>query len=331
MSKPVITSSWGLGGLGGKICVRAHASSANLGPGFDAVSVALEAFEDVVCVAVEENSKGVIVDRVWGPYADGVEYPGSVVKAVEKLLELTGTRRIGVVVEVYKGIPVSRGLGSSGASAAAAVVAVNSILGLGADKHVLVEAAGYGETASAGTPHYDNVAASLLGGLVVVAPGNRRFHILSLPVKAFFALAVPLIEPIKEKTSVMRSVLPSSVELGRAVKQWQRAVMLISALYMGDYKLAGEMMMLDEIVEPARAPYVPCYEGVRRAAIEAGAYGVALSGAGPSMIALVPNSKTAGYVAREMARAFSDCGIRAEPYVSGVGGPAEVVEERSVG
>jgi homoserine kinase len=290
------------------------------------LAVALDAFYDVVEARLEEGERGVWIDAVSGPYADLVPAePNTAAAAVQALLNRLNLSEVGISLRIHKGIPPGRGLGSSGASAAAAVVAASRLLGVRAPAEVLVEAAGLGEAAVAGTPHYDNVAASLLGGLVVVAAGSRRLRVVKLDVDAWFAVAVPEIEVPEAKTGIMRSVLPRYVELFKAAANWQRLAVMLAALAVRDYRLAGEMMLGDEIVELARSRYVPCYNEVKRAALEAGAYGAALSGAGPSMIALAGDPKTAQYVAREMVKAYSECGIKATAKASGVGEPAMLI------
>ncbi len=307
--------------------VAAFSSSANLGPGFDALAVALDAFYDIVEARVEHDARGVIVDRVEGVYARGVPARGNTAAAAAwRLLQLLGVRDVGVVLRVRKGIPPGRGLGSSGASAAAAVVAVSRLLGVKPPIELLLEAAGYGEQMASGTPHYDNVAASLLGGLVIVAEVEGRLVASNIKVDATFVVGVPMIEVPEGKTGVMRKVLPPRVELERAVANWQRLALLVASMARGDYQLAGKLMMGDEIVEPARAPYIPCYREVKRAALEAGAYGLTISGAGPSLIALV-SSETARDVASAVNQAYRECGLEAMVRIAGVAGPASPVPQ----
>ncbi len=311
---------------GAWVRVRAYSSSANLGPGFDALAVALDAFYDEVEARLEPGARGVWLDGVSGPHASDVDLEANTaVEAARILLALLGRAEEGVSLRIWKGVPVSRGLGSSGASAAAAVVAVSRLLGTSPGAGVLLEAAGRGESVSAGTSHYDNVAASLLGGLAVVVAMPHGVKALSLPLDAWFVVVVPQVPARRGKTGVMRGVLPRQVELGRAVGNWQKLAMLVAALVKGDYRLAGEMMMGDNIVEPVRAPFVPCYDKVREAAVEAGALGVAISGAGPSMLALVEGPEAAEPVARALEEAYSSCGLEAAAKATRVAGPAEVV------
>jgi homoserine kinase len=191
------------------------------------------------------------------------------------------------------------GLGSSGASAAAAVKAVSILLGIEPGEDVLVEAAGRGEAAAAGTPHYDNVAASILGGLTIVATdAEGRLYVKRLEFDAWFAVYVPRPRiQAPAKTKLMREVLPKSIPLAVAARNWSRLAMLVAAAATRDLRLMGVMMMQDEIIEAARQKYIACYSEAKRAALDAGALGVSISGAGPSIIALAGDEKTARSVA----------------------------------
>jgi len=306
--------------------VRAYSSSANLGPGFDVLSVALNAYYDEVEARLS-GSPGVRVAGVEGPYAEGSGGARSAAAAVEALLGGAGVEGVGVELRVYKGVPPGRGLGSSGASAAAAVVAVNELLGLGLPAEELVAYAGEGERVSAGAPHYDNVAASILGGLVVASRGRRGLRLFRAPLDAVFAVLTPLYPVPEGKTGVMRSVLPREVPLSDAVRNFGRAAGIVAAAYTGDLEAFGELMSMDEIVEPRRAPHVRCYREVREAAFKAGALGFALSGAGPSMIALAGPRGSEGDAERiaEAMRGACTCCDGALARVAGVAGGAEVV------
>lgn len=262
----------------------AYSSSANLGPGFDALAVALNAYKDIVEVWFEDRPG--VRARVEGEYAQAAGGGATALRALEELLRIVGDPGLGLGVRIVKGIPPGRGLGSSGASAAGAVAAAAKLLGLSLPMEDLVRAAGAGEGAAAGSPHYDNVAASLLGGFVVIAPGVDGLRVASIRGKAWFSVLTPM-DPVPEnKTRVMREVLPREVPLVEAVVNWSRLAMMVSAIHRGDWRLVGEMMMGDRIVEPRRSRYIRCFGEVKAAALEAGALGFTISGAGPSMIAL---------------------------------------------
>ncbi|BEP18420.1 homoserine kinase [Pyrofollis japonicus] len=310
---------------------RAYSSSANLGPGFDVLAVAHTAFYDEVVVCFSESrDSSVEVVEVEGPYSRESGGAETAKKAIEALMRRLGIGGL-VEIRVYKGIPPGRGLGSSGASAAAAVAAFSEVLNQRVHLGELVEAAGEGEAAAAGSPHYDNVSASLLGGFVIVGQlGERLVAKRIVPgAEPVFAILVPEdAMPQKHKTKFMRSVVPKSVPTSSAARNFGGGTaLLIAGLIEGDLGLVGEAMMGDSIVEKARARHVPCYSRVREAALAYGALGVALSGAGPSMIALAENEAKARRIAEAMRQAYLGCG-KAEAVVASLApGALELVEE----
>ncbi len=306
---------------------RAYGSSANLGPGFDTVAVALEVFYDTVEVELEYGEKSVQISRIEGPFSTSISLgQNTATIAVEKLLDILGVEDVSVSIKIYKGVPPGKGLGSSGASAVAAVLATTSALGVDIDYRILLEASGYGEIASAGQPHYDNVAASLLGGLVVVAETLEGVKAQSIELDAWFVVIVPDTSTPPAKTHTMRRILPESIKLASATSYWQKLGLMVLALAKQNYKLAGRLMTGDKLIEPLRAQYTPCYYEVKKTVLEAGAYGVALSGAGPSLIALVENSRQGRYVAREVEKTYRECGVPVTTTITRVGGPARVID-----
>ena len=298
--------------------VLVHASSANLGPGYDVLSVALDGIYDVVEVEVEEGS-GISIE-VRGRYADGVpEDPerNSAGVAAAELLRAAGVEAH-VHITLYKGIPPSSGLGSSGAGAAGVVCALNKMLKLGLDERTLVELAGRGERAAAGTAHYDNVAASLLGWFNVVRPEVPPRVVNLRPPRGSrisFALAVPVGLRKRGKTKAARELVPRVVPMDLVVWNAASTAILVSGIASGNPALLGAGMA-DRIVEPARSQMVPGYAKAREAALGAGALGVAISGAGPSMIAVAPSDAEARKVAEAMASAMEEEGVRALRMVS---------------
>ncbi|MEB2836944.1 MAG: homoserine kinase [Desulfurococcales archaeon] len=312
-----------------RVCVTAEApsSSANLGSGFDVVAVAHSAYRDRVRACVEPCSGGysVEVEAFLGPEARCAGGAATARRAVESLLEDLGLRgSVRVELEVWKGVPPGRGLGSSGASAAAAVYAASRALELagltprGASIRGLVAHAGEGEAVAAGAPHYDNVAASLLGGVALVArtPGGLLVESYRPPCPVYLALAVPLEPPGPGKTRAMRGILPGTLTLREATAYAGRAAMLASALACCRLEAAGKLMMADDIVEARRAMLHPCYEEAVRAALDSGALGVSLSGAGPSMVALAGDPKAATGAAEAMAGVYRESCGPARPLVA---------------
>ena len=146
-----------------KITVRAPSSTANLGPGFDTFGLAIDAFYDEITLTKTKNGITIITDDNI-PTNPENNTAGLVVKNMKKKLKI----KSGVEIQIRKGIPAGFGMGSSAGSAAATAVAFGKLFKIKLNSNQLVEFAGFGEKASAGTIHYDNVAASVLGGFVIV-------------------------------------------------------------------------------------------------------------------------------------------------------------------
>ena len=295
-------------------CARAWSSSANLGPGFDSLAIAHRAYFDAACVEAEPGPGRVRVN-VTGPFSKYVSAPNTAEVALESLLRSMGLR-YDLRVTLWKGVPVSAGLGGSAASSVAALAAASEALDLGLGPAEVTRIAGAAEEAAAGSPHFDNAAASSFGGLVVVLGDDEEVSVRSFRLDLRLLVLRPLLKPVEQKTKLMRSVLPSSVPFRSHVRDLSRAVSLLASLLSGDLRSAGKVMS-DETVTPYRAPLVPCFNEVRKALMAEGAYGVTISGAGPSLIALGPEEELERLAAAGL-RAYGLCSLEAEAKVVGV-------------
>ena len=264
----------------------APASVSNVCCGFDLLGFAVAGWQDVV-EARPSPEPGVRLIEVTGD--DGRLPRGSDENtagvAAAKLLELVGDEGRefpGVDLRLHKGLPLASGLGSSGASAVAALVATKEALGLGADENTLLAAAMEGERVACGTAHPDNVAPTLHGGLLLVRPGAPP-ELTELPVPA--GLTCTLLHPHSEvATEAARAVLPAEVPLSTLTAQAGNLAVLVTGLFRGDDRLIS-VALVDLVAEPVRAAMTPGFEAVRRAALAAGALGAGLSGSGPTMFA----------------------------------------------
>jgi len=297
------------------IKVRSPCSSANLGSGFDSFGLALEAFFDTVTAKLTDEK---IRLKVTGLGAENI--PTSLERNTAGLVakKILKNRDVGVEIHLHKGIPLRMGLGSSGASAAACAFALNELLNLGLSKNEIIKLAAAGEAAAAGASHADNVAASTLGGFTIV----RRFDDsliairLNPPLNLEVALALPHVETPKNKTAAARAVLPRFVPFRDAISNIQNAASLVAGFHLGDVEMIGRGMT-DVIVEPFRKKLIPGYEAVKKAALDAGAAGAAISGAGPGIIAVVDSMKTSTEdVAQAMSEAFQNEGVECETLCS---------------
>jgi homoserine kinase len=294
-----------------RIKVKAPCSSANLGSGFDVFGLALEAFHDKLIAELTSKDVTIKVTGIGAGTIPTKPEKNTAGLVAKKLLE---GRKTGVKITIEKGIPLKMGLGSSGASAAACAVALNEILGLGLSKNELVKTAALGEVAAAGASHADNVAASVLGGFTLVQKNGGSVSAVRLdpPRNLEVALALPRVETPENKTAAARAVLPRSVGFGEAVANAGNAALVVAGFHLGDVGLIGRGMA-DLIVEPARKRLIPGYDSVRKATLKAGAAGVAISGAGPAVLALVDRALvSAADVAEAMKAAFVDTGVSCE-------------------
>ena len=231
-----------------------------------------------------------------------------------------------IMIAIEKKVPAGLGLGSSAASGAACAVAMGALFGLKLSKDELVRYAGKGEAAASGAAHYDNVSAAVCGGFIVVTGGKRPSVVrLDAPRALRVCVAIPQVRLPRRKTEYARSIIPKELSLGQMVSNVGSAGTLVAGFARGDVALIGEGMK-DEVVEPARSKLIPGYARVKRLAIEAGASGVCISGAGPSMLAVVDIKKGSPEdVLAAMEGGFERAGVRAGGYFTQVGEGAKVV------
>lgn len=299
------------------IAAYAPATVSNVACGFDVLGFALDEPGDIV-TAVAGEQPGVRIAAIHGDGGRLSTDPGrnTAGAAVRALLEVLDTPR-GIVLEIYKGLPLGSGIGSSGASAAAAVVATNELLGRPAPLDVLVTCAMEGERVGCGAAHPDNVGPALYGGFVL-ARSAQPPDLIRLPVPDGLAVAV-IHPPIEIDTRAARALLGPSVPLTDATRQWANLGGLVAALFQNDLALLSRSL-IDAIAEPRRAHLVPGFYAMQTAARAAGALGCSLSGSGPSTFALCgteQEAQTAGQAMRLAYRAAT--GNDADLWVSRVG------------
>ena len=289
------------------VTVRAPCSTANLGPGFDVFGLALDAFYDEVTVT--KKGKGItIVSSDDIPLDPKKNTAGLVAKEMKKKKKLTG----GVEIKIRKNVPPGFGMGSSAASAAGCAIAINKLYNLKLNQNQLVSYAGIGEKASAGSIHYDNVAASVLGGFVIVDSSPLSVIRIEAPKDLILCVAVPKMKVPKKKTKVSRSVIPKTVKLSDSITNLANAANIVAGFLNKDSSLIGKSVE-DVIVVPARKHMIPGFNNVKNNALRAGAFGVTISGAGPSVIAFASNKQNLTKIGAAMKKGFKsakvDCDI----------------------
>jgi homoserine kinase len=291
----------------------APATVSNVACGFDVLGFALEAPGDEVTARLTDS--GVRIDAITG---DGGRLPHDAARntagvAVLSLLTTLGDQR-GISLTIKKGLPLASGLGGSAASAAAAVVAADALLGAGAPLETLIACALEGERLGAGSAHADNIAPCICGGFVLVRRPDPP-DVLRLPVPSGL-MAVVVHPDLEIETSRARALLGTEVPLADAVRQWANLGALVDGLHRGDFAVISRSLE-DAIAEPRRAALVPGLAAIKCAATDAGALGCSLSGSGPSLFALCRGEATAHAVADAMtAEVRARIGGAPQTYVS---------------
>jgi homoserine kinase len=271
-----------------RVTAYAPGSTSNLGPGFDCLGVAITGLGDQV-TAVRVNPPGVRVRSVSDPRVPLDALRNTAALAASEVCRRVGAGALGLELEIVKGLPLAGGLGGSAASAVAGAVAANALLGRPLADEIVLECALEAEVVVAGR-HPDNVAPSLYGGAVLVLGVHPLCYArLTVHPRLRLVFATPA---YGVETSEARRVLPSSVERADAVAQAAALAGLILGLERGDGDLIRRSMV-DRIAEPHRIPLYPGYPEAREAALDAGAFGVAVSGAGPTLVAVTAEGSEA--------------------------------------
>jgi len=308
------------------VTVFAPATVANVASGFDVLGFALERPGDAVTVR-RTGGRDVVVSSISGDNGRLPKDPAKNTAAVaaRAFLEAVGSP-FGVEIDVEKRMPLASGLGSSAASAVAAVHAVNLLAGSPLAPRELLPFTLLAEKAACGSAHADNTAPSLLGGFVLIR-SYEPLDVLRLPVPPNLACAV--VHPHTEvKTEDARRILKKEVRLADAIRQWGNLAALVASLYEGDLALLGRSLQ-DVVAEPVRSLLIPGFPGVKRAALAAGALGCSISGSGPSVFALCASAAIAQPVGAAMVEAFRAAGLESDLFLSAVNttGPAVLARE----
>ncbi len=306
--------------MGGRLRIFAPATVANLGPGFDVLGLALTSPGDVVEAELSDRPGVEIVD-VTG---DGGLLSRDPVKNVAGRSAADVLRRAaekghgpplgpGVRLWVHKQMPLASGLGSSGASSAAAAVATNEVLGRPLAQDELLLSAMEGERAASGAPHADNIGPSVLGGIVLVRSYDP-LEIVSLPVPANLRVAV--VHPhCNVSTAEARTLLKNrTYGLEKIVPNLGNIAAFVMALCSEDLGLLGRSVD-DCLVEPVRAASIPGFHAVKNAALAAGALGCSIAGSGPSVFAFASDDESAHRIGTAMQSAFKlSAGLESDLY-----------------
>ncbi len=287
------------------------ASIANLNCGFDVIGLCLDTIGDEMIIR-KTSEKGIKITKITGadlPFENEKNVAGVAALAMINAIEID----YGFEIEIHKKIKAGSGIGSSSASASGVVFGINQLLGKPFSDSELVEFAMQGEALASGGFHADNVAPALLGGIILIRGYNPIDYIkIATPSELVAVVLHPLIEV---KTSASRAVLPNEIPLKTAITQWGNLGGLIAGFYTSDYELIGRSL-LDVVAEPHRKKLIPNFDQVKQTALQNGALGAGISGAGPSIFALCKGNETANKVADAMKEAYVGTGIPFDIHVS---------------
>ena len=286
-----------------KVHVTVPATTANLGPGFDALGLALNLWNEADFFCTDDNKITLTVSGE-GKGKLPLNADNAVAEAALQIYDLTGKPCTGLHIDCLNCVPLGSGMGSSSAAMLAGMLGANALLGNPlTDEEILKLAI---ETEG----HPDNVAPAMLGGLVASIVYEQRVFSMKLPAKANHGSihATVVLPDFDFPTKQARAILPKQVERKDAIYNISRAVLVTEALRTGDLELLG-IVMKDSLHQPYRLPLIPGAVAALEAGKKAGAAAVALSGAGPSLIAF--SSKEEAGIGVAMKRAFESAGMSA--------------------
>lgn len=301
-----------------RVHVRVPATSANLGPGFDALGLALGLYNEV-----EARPAATTTVSIEGAGAGRLptNEKNVVVRAIRLAYEALGRADEGWTVRCVNRIPSARGLGSSAAAWVGGLAAGNALLGSPLDRAALLRLAARAEG------HPDNVAAAVYGGLTVAGGEGDGVVALTLPVPSSLVWVV-LVPDVTSATSDARAVLPATVPRADAVFNVQRVALLLASLQQGRLDTLGAALD-DRLHQPYRRRLFPWMPVVAEAARMAGALGCVLSGAGPSLLAITAAADVGRAVAAAMEKALAQAGMRGSSQTLGVDTEGVTVVEHS--
>jgi homoserine kinase len=289
----------------------APGSIGNVGPGLDILGLAVAGAGDTVLVARRDDDRVVVADAghpelPTDPAANTAAIAASAVRV------LAGSR-VGFTLSITKGLPLSGGQGGSAASAIAGAVAADALLESGLDTAALLACALAAEATVAGR-HLDNLAPSLLGGLVLVRSVDP-VEVIRLPMPE---AQLVLVHPDQRmQTRDARAALPSMVSRSVALAQAANIATMVAGACLGDLELLGRAID-DRIAEPVRAPLLTGFSAARRAALAAGALGSSISGAGPTIFAIARPDEDPRPIADAMLAAYREAGLGASATITTV-------------
>jgi homoserine kinase len=293
------------------IRVFAPATISNVGPGFDLMGFAIDQPGDIIRMAKNKDNFIHIFNETDCCLPEDPEENVSSVGIQALLDQLKVQQGFDLIFE--QKINPGSGIGSSAASAAAAVFGANALLGSPLNINQLLPAVLKGEFVASKSLHADNAAPALLGGFILI----RDYHpidLISLPYPADL-ICVVIHPDIEIKTSESRKLIPKEIKLETALEQCGNIAGLVTGLTTSNYELIGRSIK-DVFAEPYRSATIPGYAELKEELLCMGAIGAGISGSGPSIFAFCRDSGMAGKIAEKMESIYSEKNIQSKVYIS---------------
>jgi homoserine kinase len=284
------------------VTVKVPATSANLGPGFDTLGLALGLY---LQVSIDFSAENIIEYAGEGAQKVVSHLEHNLVwQAARRVLEVTGDQ-YSLKLSIDNHIPIGRGLGSSAAAIAAGLISANELLERPLTQEEILTLAVDMEG------HPDNIVPALIGGLTTAMMYNDQIYYQKVHFPAELSV-VAVVPEFELPTEVSRSVLPQKIDLQVTISNLQRACFLLASLHNGDFSNISKAMD-DQIYQPLRKQFIPGFDQVLNAALDNGAIGAALSGAGPSILAFCRVNEQER-VSQAMQRAWLEVGVDSRGY-----------------
>jgi len=297
--------------LKNEIKIFSPATVANVSCGFDVLGFCLDTIGDEMLIR-KTVEKGIRITKI-----EGYDLPFEAEKNVAGVSALAliedANPDCGFEIEIYKKIKPGSGIGSSSASAAGSVWAINELLGKPYNTTALTNFAMKGEALASGCEHADNLAPAIFGGFTLVK-SCKPLKVLEIPTPS--ELYATIIHPeIEIKTAEARAILPKQIDLQQAITQWANVGSLVHAMHTNDYDLIKDALH-DVIIEPHRSQLIPHFNTVKTESLKVGALGCGISGSGPSIFALSKGVQNAKNVEESMKKVYSKTTLNFNTYVS---------------